>query len=74
MILVMEGECYFDCAKIPYKIRLTSILEPNKLEYNFILSLPGHALSGCDTVAACFGLGKEKMLKVLKKGHSSRLV
>ena len=26
--------------------------------------LAGHALSGCDTVAACFGVGKGKMLKV----------
>ena len=30
--------------------------------------LAGHALSGCDTVAACFGVGKGKMLKVLKSG------
>ena len=27
--------------------------------------LAGHALSGCDTVAACFGIGKGKILKVL---------
>jgi hypothetical protein len=32
--------------------------------------LAAHALSGCDTVAACFGVGKGKMLKVLKKGVS----
>ncbi len=44
--------------------------------------LAGHSLSGCDTVAACYGLGKGKMLKVLRKKvthgydwqHSSRLV
>ena len=30
--------------------------------------LPAHALTGCDTVAACFGIGKGKMLKVLKTG------
>ena len=30
--------------------------------------LAGHALSGCDTVAACFGVGKGKMLKVLNSG------
>ena len=26
-----------------------------------------HALSGCDTLAVCFGVGKGKMLTVLKK-------
>ncbi len=25
--------------------------------------LAGHAISGCDTVAACFGIGKGKILK-----------
>ena len=30
--------------------------------------LAGHALTGCDTVAPCFGIGKGKMLKVLKTG------
>ncbi|KAG0702222.1 hypothetical protein GWK47_025151 [Chionoecetes opilio] len=30
--------------------------------------LAGHALTGCDTVAACFGIGKGEMLKVLKTG------
>ena len=30
--------------------------------------LAGHALSGCDTVAVCFGIGKGKMLKVLNTG------
>ena len=30
--------------------------------------LAGHALSGCDTVAACFGVGKGKMIKVLTSG------
>ncbi len=33
-----------------------------------------HALSGCDTVAACFGVGKGKMLKVLKKGVSVDMI
>ena len=31
------------------------------------LLLAGYALSGCDTVAACYGIGKGKMLKVLRK-------
>ena len=36
--------------------------------HNIIPSLlAGHALSGCDTVAACYGIGKGKMLKVLRK-------
>ena len=33
----------------------------------------GHALTGCDTVAACYGVGKGKMLKVLRK-HVASLV
>ena len=36
--------------------------------------LAGHALSGCDTVAACFGVGKGKMLKVLKKGVTVNMI
>ena len=28
--------------------------------------LAGHALTGCDTVAACFGVGNGTMLKILK--------
>ena len=32
-----------------------------------MILLAGHALSGCDTVAACYGIGKGKMLKVLRK-------
>lgn len=31
--------------------------------------LAAHALTGCDTVSACFGIGKGTMLKVLKSGH-----
>ena len=30
--------------------------------------LQTHALTGCDTVASCFGIGKAKALKVLKTG------
>lgn len=32
--------------------------------------LPAHALTGCDTVACCYGVGKGTALKVLKVGHS----
>jgi hypothetical protein len=30
--------------------------------------LPVHALTGCDTVACCYGVGKGTALKVLKAG------
>ena len=33
-----------------------------------------HTLSGCDTVAACFGVGKGKMLKVLRKRVSVDMI
>ena len=36
--------------------------------------LAGHALSGCDTTACLFGIGKGKIVKVLKNGHSLSLV
>ena len=29
--------------------------------------LAGHCLSGCDTVAGCFGIGKKKMLNAIKE-------
>ena len=32
--------------------------------------LTAHALSGCDTVAQCWGVGKGKVVKVLKAGHT----
>ena len=32
--------------------------------------LAAHALSGCDTVAQCWGVGKGKLVKVLKAGHT----
>ncbi|KAK3890949.1 hypothetical protein Pcinc_005116 [Petrolisthes cinctipes] len=34
--------------------------------------LSGHALTDCDTAAACYGIGKVKMLNVLKRGASSQ--
>ena len=33
--------------------------------------LPAHALSGCDTVPMCHGIGKNKMLKVVVAGKYS---
>ena len=36
--------------------------------------LPTHALTGCDTVACCYGVGKGTALKVLKEGHSLSLL
>ena len=33
--------------------------------------LPVHGLSGCDTVAPCYGTGKMKILKTLKHGNHS---
>ena len=32
--------------------------------------LAAHALSGCDTVAQCWGVGKGKVVNVLKAGHT----
>ncbi|KAK1894322.1 DNA-directed RNA polymerases I II and III subunit RPABC1 [Dissostichus eleginoides] len=31
--------------------------------------LPAHAISGCDTVASYYGLGKGSVIKVLKAGY-----
>ena len=36
--------------------------------------LPAHALSGCDTVASYFGIGKATVLKTLRSGHSLNLL
>ena len=36
--------------------------------------LPAHALTGCDTVACCYGVGKGTALKVLKDGYSLSLL
>ena len=33
--------------------------------------LAAHGLSGCDTVAPCYGIGKMKVLKTLKQGNYS---
>ena len=31
--------------------------------------LAAHGLSGCDTIAPCYGIGKMKILKTLKQGN-----
>jgi len=36
--------------------------------------LAAHALSGCDTVACCFGIGKNTVLKVVRSGISLSLL
>ena len=36
--------------------------------------LPAHALSGCDTVASYFRIGKATVLKTLRSGHSFNLL
>ena len=36
--------------------------------------LAGHALSGCDTVACLFRIGKGTIIKVLKRGYNLRLL
>lgn len=42
---------------------------------NFIPEiLAAHALSGCDTVACCFGIGKNTVLKVVRSGISLSLL
>ena len=33
-----------------------------------------HALSGCDTVACCYGIGKSKAMKVVKSGYTLSLL
>ena len=37
-------------------------------------SCQAHALTGCDTVACCYGVGKGSALKVLKDGNSLSLL
>ena len=37
------------------------------------LMLPGHALTGYDTVGACFGIGKGTLLKVLRNNPGMQL-
>ena len=32
--------------------------------------LAAHALSGCDTAAYMYGIGKDTVVKVLQKGHT----
>ena len=36
--------------------------------------LPAHAISGCDTVACCFGIGKVSVVKTLRAGYKLNAV
>lgn len=49
-------------------IDIRSSVQQHSLILSDILAM--HAISGCDTVACCFGIGKAKALKVLKTGYS----
>ena len=43
----------------------------NKLQSTIPELLPAHALTGCDTVSMCHGIGKTKMLKTVQGGKCS---
>ena len=45
---------------------------PRKLSPHLLF--PAHALSGCDTVASYFGIGKATVHKTLRSGHSLNLL
>ena len=53
--------------------RLTTDIRSTAKEHANILPnlLAAHGLSGCDTVAPCYGIGKMKILKTLKQGYHS---
>ena len=53
--------------------RQTIDIRATAKEYANILPnlLVAHGLSGCDTVAPCYGIGKMKILKTLKQGNHS---
>ena len=53
--------------------RQTIDIWPTAKEHANILPklLAPHGLSGCDTVAPCYGIGKMKILKILKQGNYS---
>jgi len=54
----------------PSAERTTVDIGATASEHGHLLSqLPAaHALSGCDTVGQCFGVGKSTVIKVLKSG------
>ena len=54
----------------PIKERTVTDIQATVQKHKEIIPsmLPAHSLTGCDTVAACFGIDKGTMLKVLKNG------
>ena len=57
----------------PIHGRQTIDIRATAKEHDKILPnlLAAHGLSGCDTVAPCYGIGKMKILKTLKQGNHS---
>ena len=57
----------------PVHGRQTIDIRATAKEHDNILPnlLAAHGLSGCDTVAPCYGIGKMKILKTLKQGNHS---
>ena len=55
----------------PIKDRTIVDIQKTVSEHKDIVAniLPAHALTGCDTVAAYFGIGKGKVKKLLKEGY-----
>ncbi|MES9879341.1 MAG: hypothetical protein ABW185_00475, partial [Sedimenticola sp.] len=53
-------------------LRQRGVIDIDATVQDNLLVIPGllaaHALSGCDTVASYFGIGKGKVLKVLRAG------
>ena len=59
--------------EFPVHGRQTIDIKPTVKDHANILPnlLAAHGLSGCDTVAPCYGIGKMKILKTLKQGNHS---
>ena len=72
-IITIRKSSTFQCSWNPLftedklDIRATAKEHPNILPN----LLAAHGISGCDTVAPCYGIGKVKMLKTLKQGKLS---
>ena len=68
-----------ECLKVPMKLQSTQsgrdVIDIANTVKNLqsIISelLPAHALTGCDTVSMCHGIGKAKMLKTVQGGKCS---
>ena len=60
----------------PIKRRTVVDIGKTVLKHSEIVEriLPVHALSGCDTVASYFGIGKTTVLKTLRSGHNTVLI